>query len=421
MVLLIDGGDFIAGSKLQDSIKADYLAEGMSRLGYDAIGLGELDLLLGQKFLLNLAREKKLDIVSANVHYVDNDQLFVKPYVVRRLGGRKLFGLEAGGVRVAITSVLRLDDGAKIEAKRDDDRELIVKDPIIAARRVVQELRGKADVIILMAHTGMDPAKEIAHGVGGVDLMPVGHGNFRNKEAVFIGKTPLMQPGDQGRMVAVMEAKLTNQKRFAGATARLVSLDASYPDDEPMAALVKDYRGAVRAANILPEWPDMDKEMYLGTETCVGCHPQEDEQWKTTRHAHAWETMVKEGVDRDLECVPCHVTGFGSWNGFRRADVTPDRMNVQCEVCHGPGKDHYELITGGGDRTRLPLHGLLPITPKTCTQCHRDHHDPEFDYNKKIFLVAHKPEEFRKKFEEMLKNMPARQASSHGGNAHGTH
>jgi hypothetical protein len=35
--------------------------------------------------------------------------------------------------------------------------------------------------------------------------------------------------------------------------------------------------------------------------------------------------------------------------------------------------------------------------------------------------VAHKPEEFRKKFEEMLKNMPARQASSTGGHADGTH
>lgn len=421
MILLLDGGDFVSGGKVQDSIKAEFLAEGMSRLGYDAVALGEMDVLLGQQFLIDLARRRGLDIVNANVYYGDTDERLVKPYVIRRLGGRKFLGLEAGGVRIAVTSVLRLEDGAKIAPAKEGDRELIVKDPMIAARSVIQDLRGKADFIILMAHTGMDPAKELARGIGGVDLMPVGHGNFRNKDPVFIGKIPLIQPGDQGRMLAVMEAELTDQKRFQGARARLVALDASYPDDEPMTALVKDYREAIRAANILPEWPDMDKEMFLGTETCMTCHPQEDEQWKTTRHARAWDTMVREKVDRDLECVPCHVTGFGKWNGFRRADVTPKLMNVQCEMCHGPGKEHYDLITGGGDRDRLPMHGLEPITPKTCTQCHRDEHDPEFNYNEDIFLVAHRPEEFRRKFEEMLKHAPVREASSGGDRAHGTH
>jgi 2',3'-cyclic-nucleotide 2'-phosphodiesterase (5'-nucleotidase family) len=416
-VLLVDGGDFVGGEKLQDSIKAEYYTEGLRRLGYHAVGLGETDVMLGQKFLLDLAARKGLDIVNANVYYADSGERFTKPYVIRRVGGRKILGLESGGLRVGVTSVLHLDDGAIIKPKKEGDRELVVKDAMIAARSAVQELRGKTDVIVLLAHTGMTAAKEIAHGVGGVDLMPVGHGNYRNKETVFVGKTPLMQPGDQGRMLAVFEARLTDQKRFAGAQARLVALDDSYPDDESMAALVKDYRIVVRSANILPEWPEMDKEMFLGTEACQGCHPAETDQWKSTRHAHAWETMVKEGVDKDPECVPCHVTGFGKFNGFRRADVTPTLMDVQCEMCHGMGKPHYDLITGGGDRKAVPFHGTEPITQKTCTQCHRDEHDPEFDYGKKIGLVAHDQERFQRNFQKALEEFRA----SQGGAAAGTH
>ncbi len=417
MVLLVDGGDFIGGEKLQDSIKAEFYAEGMRRLGYHAVGLGEMDLSLGQAFVRDLAARKGIDLVNANVHFADTGERIAKPYVIRRLGARKVLGLETGGVRVGVTSVLHLDEGAIIKPKKEGDRELVVKDPMIAARAAVQELRGKTDVIVLLAHTGMNPAKEIAHGVGGVDVMPVGHGNFRNKETVFVGKTPLMQPGDQGRMLAVFEAKLTDQKRCVGAQARLVALDESYPDDESMLALVKDYKTVIRAANILPEWPEMDKEMYLGAEACLGCHPKEHEQWMTTRHARAWETMVKGGVDRDLECVRCHVTGFGSFNGFRRADVTPKMIDVQCEVCHGAGKHHYQLITSGEDRTRLPFHGMEPITPQTCTQCHRDEHDPEFDYTKKIFLVAHDEQALRKKLEKAIDEMK----SSRSGASAGTH
>jgi len=414
MVMLLDGGDNISGEKLQDSIKAEYYYEGLSALGYEICGLGELDLAQGQNYILDLTRRKGLELICANLHDAETGELFTKPYAVQRLAARSVFGIPMGGVRVGVTSVMMLDEGAKIAPKKEGDRELIVKDPLVAARSMVQELRGKTDIIVCIAHTGMNEAKEIARSVGGVDLMLVGHGNYRNKEPVFVGKTCIIQPGDQGRMIAVLESKVSPQKKVTGSVGTLVALTDTYPDDESMAKLVLDYRTTIRKANIVPEWPDMDKEMYVGGETCAGCHTSEHEQWLTTRHAHAWETMVKEEVDTDPECVGCHVTGFGHWNGFRHKDVTPKLINVQCEICHGPGKEHYELITGGGDRNAKPHHALEPVSEKMCRTCHRDHHDPEFNYAEDIFEVAHRPDELRAEIEKALGRLP-------GADPEGTH
>jgi hypothetical protein len=250
----------------------------------------------------------------------------------------------------------------------------------------------------------MDAAKEIARGVGGVDLMLVGHGGHLSREMIFVGKTPLIQPGDEGKAVVVIDARLTD-KRVTGVSGRVTKLDDSFPDDARMTALISQYKDAVRAANIAPEWEDMDKPMFAGGEACTGCHPAEHAQWESTGHATAWDTLVREKVSTDLDCVPCHVTGFGRFNGFRRQDLTPTLKNVQCEVCHGPGKDHIALITEGRDRTSLPNMGLTPISSGMCTMCHKDHHDPEFNFATDVDFVVHDQEAFRREAGDSLTAM----------------
>jgi hypothetical protein len=257
-------------------------------------------------------------------------------------------------------------------------------------------------------------------------MMLVGHGNYRNKEPVMVGKTIIIQPGDQGRMLALLESRVSPQKKVTGSDATLIALTDTYPDDQPTTALIAEYRGVIRKANIVPEWPEMDKEMFLGDAACMGCHTAEYEQWATTRHAKAWQTMVDKEVDTDPECVGCHVTGYGRWNGFRHKDINLNLANVQCEVCHGPGKEHYELITGGGDRTAKPHHALEPITQKMCESCHRNEHDPEFNYQKDLFPVVHDQARFRAELEKVLGKLPDNyfepteetREHDHGGGSH---
>jgi hypothetical protein len=76
-----------------------------------------------------------------------------------------------------------------------------------------------------------------------------------------------------------------------------------------------------------------------------------------------------------MECVECHVTGFGKWGGFDGASKSPDLAGVQCEECHGPGSSHPATANiRGGEAARA-----------VCRKCHTRSRSP--DFNAKEYLA----------------------------------
>jgi len=249
---LLDGGDNIVGGALADSIGAEFYYEGLARLGYRAVGIGEKDLLLGQRYMRDLAKRKSIRFLCANLHYADDGKLFTEATLVENLGGSTFLGRNFGGMRVGVTSVLWPDDFRRFAPQRDGDRELIIKDPVRAVRESVQDLRPRSDVIVLLAHTGIDAAREIARQVNGIDIVLVAHEDYMPKEASHEGKTILLGTPSKGRAVGVIEARLTEQRKVRAATGRGIILDESHADDEEMLFLVDEYKAALAAAGLEP-------------------------------------------------------------------------------------------------------------------------------------------------------------------------
>ena len=81
-------------------------------------------------------------------------------------------------------------------------------------------------------------------------------------------------------------------------------------------------------------------------------------------------TLEKKNEQFDTECVGCHVVGFQK-GGFQSLVLTPQYANVQCESCHGPGRQHSEKPAKG--------YGLMP-TPVGCLQCHTTMNSPDFNF-----------------------------------------
>ena len=109
---------------------------------------------------------------------------------------------------------------------------------------------------------------------------------------------------------------------------------------------------------------------YVSATACQRCHEQEYQQWTATRHAFAYETLLRKERYFDAKCVSCHTTGFGYQTGFHIGDPDSTLKGVQCETCHGPGKQHVgnpkkSNIRGGGDTS-------------LCLQCHDPEHSPGF-------------------------------------------
>jgi hypothetical protein len=108
---------------------------------------------------------------------------------------------------------------------------------------------------------------------------------------------------------------------------------------------------------------------FVGAEVCMRCHVQEAEQWKGTKHSHAWQTLVDRKKDSTPECIGCHVVGYKQPGGFASGAETPTLSNVQCENCHGMGTAHEAMPTQP-----------VKVTEATCKGCHTSTNSPAFDF-----------------------------------------
>jgi hypothetical protein len=120
---------------------------------------------------------------------------------------------------------------------------------------------------------------------------------------------------------------------------------------------------------------------YVSFEACNDCHEEKVIGWKTTTHAHAFETLKRQGEEKQQNpgCVQCHVVAFNADGGFIDMDLTPELKDVQCESCHGPGRQHAE--------SQDPDHIIIKPDEKVCRVCHTPGQDKNFNYEKKSRLV----------------------------------
>lgn len=105
---------------------------------------------------------------------------------------------------------------------------------------------------------------------------------------------------------------------------------------------------------------------YVGIEGCSKCHASQRKFWDSTSHAAAYATLSSQHKEFNLDCVGCHVTGYGKPGGTTVTHV--DGLSaVQCEVCHGPGSKHAAAPKEKG-LMQMPDHGLC------ASQCHHPPH-----------------------------------------------
>jgi peroxiredoxin len=133
--------------------------------------------------------------------------------------------------------------------------------------------------------------------------------------------------------------------------------------DEPLARMRMARLSGAPVPMLLPE------SGFSGNEACGICHELEEETWFFTKHASAYDTLVKHGATNDEECVRCHVVGHSEPGGFTSAKQTPDLENVGCEACHGRGGPHISPdFAPEGDYSAA------------CANCHTPEHSFGFEY-----------------------------------------
>lgn len=368
--VVVDAGDW-SGVAATELPKCPFMLDMMQLVGYDAITPGEREFGYGYQYFLDLVRQRKLTVVSANLFDKASGKALFKPFVV----------VKKQGVKVAIAGLI----GKAIPLGAAQD-SVTVQDPLVVAQKLVPEMRKKAAMVVLLAHMGRVDAEDLASQVPGIDVMVIGHHPGLVLVSRKVNQTISVASGEQGQNIG--ETHVDVEGKLASAReGKVLVLMPEVGERADIAKLAKDMEDQIQAsqrkqqqevAATLNNTNRPGQPRFLGQDACISCHPAQYEQWKSSPHALAFETLQKAHKEATAECVSCHVTGFQQPGGFQSAATTPALMNVQCESCHGKGTAHNMFAGAKG-----------AVAESTCVACHNGAQDKDWSYATKLAKVTH--------------------------------
>lgn len=195
---LFDSGDFLYQfGDLEDQDKM--VIRLYEKTAYDAITLGDNDVVNGSMFLNKYVLKSNLPLVSTTLAD-KTGMLLLPPYMIKEKAGKR-FAI----IGYTPSSSFRFFPEGK-------ENPVSVKNEKSNLKKTLQDVKSKADYIILLSHSGDDVDVELAKAFPEIDLIVGGHNQVETAEPIQVGKTLIVQAGGNGHMVGKMKVLLTKNK-----------------------------------------------------------------------------------------------------------------------------------------------------------------------------------------------------------------
>ena len=316
---LVDAGDIFHGTEDIDAQRCQVNLKAMSAIGYDAVALSQTDLGYDAAYLSEQRAAAAFPFLGENSAYAQSS-------VVQTLNGISI---------------------AFIPAALESD--FPAADIMIALGAAALTNRRAVDVVI--------SSEEEAS-------------NQQMGEPLWVGSIP------EGKTLGFLALWVNSDGELTRHHASQLALTGNVAEQKPVRQLLTDfYKDVAQTFEHQPLFTaqaleQQAKNGYVSASACRRCHEQEYLQWSATPHAFAFETLLKKERYFDPNCVSCHTTGFGYQTGFQIGDETSTLKGVQCETCHGPGKQHV----GNPKKTNIRRAAETSL----CLECHDTKHSPGF-------------------------------------------
>ncbi len=181
-------------------LRVDLLVQSYNDIGYDAVNVGEKDLMMGVKFLSDMSQKAKFPFISANLVDKKNQKPIFKPYVIKEIAGLKIgiFGL--------------LDDYF-YPPLQEKDPWLTILEPISASKTLSKSLREYCDLIIVLSQLGESKDKRLARENPQIDLILGGGGESKRTVTERVNEVPIYRLEPRGGYLGRIDYSLADTKK----------------------------------------------------------------------------------------------------------------------------------------------------------------------------------------------------------------
>jgi len=200
--LLLAAGDMIQGNNWANLFQGKSSLELMNAMRFDAMVVGNHEFDYGREVLQQRLTQARFPVLGANVRGLPR----LKPYVIKDLQG----------VRVAIIGVVTADTPTSTHPRNVAGLEFSPPDAAVA--RCLKELRGQADLVVVLSHIGYSEDRILAQKVPGIDVIIGGHSHTKLAAPVVVNHTIIGQAWEHAKALGVLDLDLKDGKivKYAG-------------------------------------------------------------------------------------------------------------------------------------------------------------------------------------------------------------
>ncbi len=365
--VVVSAGGLITSAGTNDFLKSVYILKAFSMLNYDAIGVQWQDLNYGA----SLATQNKLPWVASN--WIESD--FARSRTITRT---------IGGNNIVIQFFTWLDPESSPTRQMPGGKPVVYDD----IGKLADQLRAAKKQQALTVLTAALPLEVLQEQLmlDAVDILVVRAAYEVYGEPKKVGNTLVLEPGSRGMRLGRLELSL-EKNHIKSWKHEIISMPGSVPDAPRMSGWYDEYNAKVKEDYLerveLRKQRESGESPFIGEEQCKTCHAKQHAIWQESQHAIAFEDLEAVKKSFDPECIQCHVVGFNKSGGYVDLNITPHLMNVQCENCHGAGKEH--ALSGG----KKPVANKNWPKEQMCGQCHVQKHSPSFQLDQYWPKIAH--------------------------------
>ncbi len=361
-VILVDAGDFSMGTLFHTSFEKDALElRLMAQMGYDVVTIGNHDLdfhINGLAGTLNEARKRSARVpamVASNIVFgppcPEDEQLReafrtypVKGYVV----------LQRNGLRIGIFGIL----GKDAQSDTPFAAPLTFADPIVAGKRMVDALRNKekVDLIVCLSHSGTSPDKShsedeiLAEKVPGIDIIVSGHTHTVLPKPIAIGKTLIVASGCYGAYLGVLEISHDKGRGTKLVSYALSEVSENVQGNPKLTGVIETFKSDVNRAYLAAYGVSFDQvigESTFDMESLeeVYRHPGETGLGNMVTDAYRYAIEKAEGPRYDYVHMVIEPLGHIRSSLFRGKITVSDLFRVLSLGLGTDGTPGYPLLT----------------------------------------------------------------------------